>query len=82
MAINLPIVSKFDDRGVNSATKSIDSLHKSVKLAGAAILAAFSVSAITDVASRLIRVGEESQAASRLLANAANNAGVFGASVS
>lgn len=80
MAINLPIVSKFDDRGVNSATKSIDSLHKSVKLAGAAILAAFSVSAITDVASQLIRVGEESQAASRLLANAASNAGVFGAS--
>ena len=42
--------------------------NKSVKLAGAAILAAFSVSAITDVASQLIRVGEESQAASRLLA--------------
>lgn len=78
MAINLPIVSKFDDKGVNQATSSIDRLHGTVKAAGAAIIAAFSISVVTDFAGQLIRVGEESQSASRLLANAAKNAGVFG----
>lgn len=48
MAINLPIISKFDNKGVSQATSAFDGIGKKLLGIGALVAGAFSVKAIVD----------------------------------
>lgn len=80
MAISLPIVSKFDDKGVNQAESALDRLGGFAKGAGVAIGAAFVAASAAAVAFGVasVKAAAEAEAITRGLENAAKNAGVFG----
>lgn len=80
MAISLPIVSKFDDKGVNDAQSGLDRLSGFAKGAGAALAAGFAVAGAAAVAfgAASLRAAAEAESVTRGLENAAKNAGVFG----
>lgn len=78
MAINLPIVSKFDDKGVKEASKAFDGIGSSLgKLAGI-VAAAFSVRAITNFAKESIAAAEGVAVANQRLDQIAQSMGLFG----
>jgi len=80
MAINLPIVSKFDDKGIQQAQSGLDRLGNFAKGAGIALGAAFVAAGAAAVAfgASSLKAAAEAEAVSRGLENAAKNAGVFG----
>ena len=79
MAINLPIVSKFVDKGVKEAEGAFSGLGKSLGKLGGAIAAAFSVTAITNFAKESLAAAEGVQVANNRLDQIAKSMGIFGA---
>lgn len=77
-AINLPIVSKFVDKGVKEAQGAFGGLSKSLGKLGGTIAAAFSVTAITSFVSSSIQGAEAAAIASRRLGQVAESMGIFG----
>jgi hypothetical protein len=80
MAISLPIVSKFDDKGVNQAESGLEKLKGFAKGAGIAVAASLAVAGAAAVAFGIesLKAAAEAEAITRGLENAAKNAGVFG----
>lgn len=84
MAISLPIVSKFDDKGVNDAQLKIGAfqgiaLGVFAKVGSAAVEAFAQASrAAIDFGKQSISAAIEAQAVTRQLENAAKNSGAFG----
>jgi uncharacterized protein YoxC len=78
--INLPIVSKFDARGIGQATSSLDKLGKVAGGFGIAAGAAFAAAAAGAVAfaAQSVKLAAESEAVSRSLQQIAKNSGAFG----
>lgn len=80
MPLRLPIVSKFDDRGINDARSGLDRLGGFAKNAGALLAGAFAAGTVAVGAFTVssIRAADESWKVSKALEQAAKNAGVFG----
>lgn len=80
MAISLPIVSKFDDKGVNQAEGALDRLGGFAKGAGLAIGAAFVAASAAAVAfgAASLKAAAEAESVTRGLENAVKNANQFG----
>ena len=78
-AINLPIVSKFIDKGVKDAQGAFGGLGKTLGKLGGAVAAAFSVTAISNFVSSSVQGAEAAAIASRRLEQVAESMGVFGA---
>ena len=78
--INLPIVSKFDSRGIGQATSGLDKLGKLAGGFGIAAGAAFAAAAAGAVAFGIdsIKAAAESEAVARSLEQIAKNSGAFG----
>jgi len=79
-AIGLPIVSKFDSRGVDDAKNAFGALGRFANKMGPVIAGAFAVGAlgVGAFAIEATRAANESDKISRGLENAIKNAGVFG----
>lgn len=84
MAISLPIVSKFDDKGVNDAQLKIGAFQ-GIALGAFAKIGAASVTAFAEMAAGAVKFGinsvkaaAEAEAVTRQLENAAKNSGAFG----
>lgn len=78
MAINLPIISKFDDKGVKEATKAFDGIGSNLgKLAGL-VAAAFSVRAITNFAKESVLAAEGVATANARIDQIAESMNIFG----
>lgn len=73
MAISLPIVSKFDDKGTTAAERAL----KGVAVVSAAAFTAAITGAVA-FGVEAIKAAAEAEAVTRGLENAAKNAGVFG----
>ena len=80
MAISLPIVSKFDDKGINQAESGLDRLGGFAKGAGIAIAAGLAVAGAAAIGFGVasVKAAAEAEAVTKGLENAAKNAGVFG----
>lgn len=80
MAINLPIVSKFDSKGVEQAKSGINQLGDSAKKMGLAtkVAIAGAAVAVTGFALSSMKAAADAEAVSRGLYNAAQNAKIFG----
>ena len=78
MAISLPIVSKFDDKGVNGAEKAIGKLQGTLKTFAGIAIAAFSVDAIVDFGKSALRAAEDAAVANNRLDAIAKSMGLFG----
>jgi phage-related protein len=78
MAINLPIVSKFSDKGVKDAQGAFGGLGKTLGKLGAAVTAAFSVTAITNFVSSSIQGAEAAAIATNRLNAVAESMALFG----
>lgn len=77
-AINLPIVSKFDDKGIKQATGAFDGISGQLgKLAGV-IATAFSVRAITNFAKESIAAAEGVAVANNRIDQIAKSMNLFG----
>ena len=77
-AINLPIISKFDDKGVKEAKGAFDGIGSSLgKLAGL-VAAAFSVRAITNFAKESIAAAEGVAVANQRIDQIAKSMNIFG----
>jgi len=79
MAINLPIVSKFQDKGVKEAQGAFGGLGKTLGKLGGLIAATFSVAAITNFAKESLAAAEGVQVANQRLDQIASSMGIFGA---
>lgn len=79
MAINLPIVSKFVDKGVKEAEGAFGGLSKSLGKLGGVIAAAFSVTAITNFAKESLAAAEGVQVANNRIDQIAESMNLFGA---
>jgi phage-related protein len=79
MAINLPIVSKFVDKGVKDAEGAFGGLGKSLGKLGGLIAATFSVTAITNFAKDALAAAEGVAVANNRLDQVAESMGLFGA---
>lgn len=79
MAINLPIVSKFIDKGVKEAEGAFGGLSKSLGKLGGVIAAAFSVTAITNFAKESLAAAEGVQVANNRIDQIAKSMNLFGA---
>lgn len=79
-AINLPIVSKFDSRGVDEASSSLNRLGGSAKAMGLAAGAALAGASIAVAAFGLssLKAAAEAQSVANSLEQMAKNSGVFG----
>jgi hypothetical protein len=79
-AIGLPIVSKFDSRGVDDAKNAFGALGRFANKMGPVIAGAFAIGAVGvgAFATEAIKAANESDKISRGLENAIKNAGVFG----
>lgn len=78
MAINLPIVSKFDDKGIKQAEKQLGGLSSSLKKMGGVLAATFSVAAITNFAKESIASAEAVQVANNRIEQITKSMGIFG----
>lgn len=78
--INLPIVSKFDSKGISQATSGLDKLGKLAGGFGIAAGAAFAAAAAGAAvfAAQSVKAAADSEAVSRSLQQIAKNSGVFG----
>ncbi len=78
MAINLPIVSKFVDKGVKDAEGAFGGLGKTLGKLGGLIAATFSVTAITNFAKESLAAAEGVQVANQRLDQIAKSMNLFG----
>ena len=78
MAINLPIVSKFQDKGVKEAEGAFGGLGKTLGKLGGLIAATFSVTAITNFAKESLTAAEGVQVANQRLDQIAKSMNLFG----
>jgi len=78
MAINLPIVSKFDDKGIKQAEKQLGGLSSTLKKMGGVLAATFSVAAITNFAKESIASAEAVQVANNRIEQITKSMGIFG----
>lgn len=77
-AINLPIVSKFDDKGIRQAEKQLGGLTSTLKKMGGVLAATFSVAAITNFAKESIASAEAVQVANNRIEQITKSMGIFG----
>jgi phage-related protein len=78
MAINLPIVSKYDNKGVKQAEGAIGGLGKQLKTIGGILAAAFSFRAVGQFAKDSIIAAEAVREANNRLGAVAESMGIFG----
>ena len=80
MPLRIPIVSKFDDRGVRDARTGLDRLGSFAKGAGALLAGAFAGMAIGAgaFAVQSVKAADEAWKIGKGLENAIKNAGIFG----
>ena len=78
MAINLPIISKFDNKGVKSAEGAFSGLGKSLTGLAALVATAFSVKAIVDFGKESILAAEGVATANARISTIAKSMGIFG----
>jgi phage-related protein len=78
MAINLNVVSKFDDKGIKQIQGDLGGLGKSLGKIGGLIAGAFSVVAIKNFANESILAAEGVQIANQRLGQIAESMGLFG----
>lgn len=78
MALNLNIISKFNDKGVKEATAAFGGIGKTLGKLGGIIAAAFSVRAITNFARESISAAEGVAVANQRLDQIAKSMGIFG----
>ena len=78
MAINLNVVSKFDDKGIKAIESQLGGLGGNLKKLGGLIAGAFSVAAISSFTKEAILGAEAAQKASNRLAAVAKSMGIFG----
>jgi len=78
MAINLPIVSKFDPTGLRQAQSALGGFGKAVAGFGAIVAGAFAVRAIGNFAAETIRMGQDVLQANAVLKQVAKTTGQFG----
>lgn len=78
MAIDLPIVSKFDPTGLKQAQGALGGFGKAVAGIGAAIAGAFAIRAVANFAAETIRMAEEVQQSNAVLKQVAKTTGQFG----
>lgn len=81
MAINLPIISKFDNSGIKSAEGAFAGLGKSLLGLGAIVAGAFSVKAIVDFAKESVLAAEGIEKARNRISTIADSMGIFGGQV-
>jgi phage-related protein len=77
-AINLPIVSKFDNKGVKGAEGAFKGLGKSLVGIGAVVAGAFSIKAIADFSKEATLAAEAIQTSGARIDNIATSMGLFG----
>jgi phage-related protein len=78
MAINLPIVSKFDDSGLKKAEGALGGLSSTLKTLGGVLAAAFSIKAITSFAKESVLAAEAVATADARIAQIAKSMDLFG----
>lgn len=78
MALNLNIVSKFNDKGIREAQASFGGIGKSLAKLGGIIAAAFSVTAITNFTKESLAAAEGVAVANARLDQIAKSMGIFG----
>lgn len=80
MPIRLPIVSKFDSKGVDQAKSALGGFGSFAKGAGALVATAFAAgtAAVGAFAIQSVRAADESWKVAKALEQAAKNSGVFG----
>lgn len=76
--INLPIIAKFDDKGIKEAQGAFGGLGSSLGKIAGLVAAAFSVRAITNFAKESIAAAEGVQVANQRLDQIAESMGIFG----
>lgn len=79
MPIGLPIVSKFDDKGVKDAGKAISDFGGTLKKIAGLVAAAFAIDKIKDFAMGAIEAAEGVQVANNRLGAIAESMNLFGA---
>jgi phage-related protein len=82
MAINLNIISKFEDKGIKEIEGKLTGLGKSFGKLGGLIAAAFSVTAIANFAKEAVLGAEAAQQAADRLDAVAKSMGIFGENTS
>lgn len=78
MAINLNIISKFDDKGIKKIEGELGGLGKSLGKIGGLIAGAFSVAAITSFAKESVLAAEAVQTANARISQIATSMNLFG----
>lgn len=78
MALNLNIISKFNDKGVKEATAAFGGIGKTLGKLGGIVAAAFSVRAISNFARESITAAEGVAVANQRLDQIAKSMGIFG----
>ena len=76
--INLPIIAKFDDKGIKEAQGAFGGLGSSLGKIAGLVAAAFSVRAITNFAKESLAAAEGVQVANNRLDQIAESMGIFG----
>lgn len=76
--INLPIIAKFDDKGIKQATYAFDGIGKTLGKLGGVIAAAFSVRAIVNFAQESVAAAEGVAVANARIDQIAKSMGIFG----
>lgn len=76
--INLPIIAKFDDKGIKEAQSAFGGLGSSLGKIAGLVAAAFSVRAITNFAKESLAAAEGVQVANNRLDQIAKSMGIFG----
>lgn len=81
MAINLPIVSKFDPTGIKQAQNALSGFGKSLLSVGALVAGAFAIRGIVNFGLESVIAAERAQQFNDILAQVAKTTGVLGADV-
>ena len=76
--INLPIISKFDDKGVKQATKAFDGIGSTLGAIGGVLAAAFSIRAISNFTKESITAAEGVAVANARIDQIAKSMNLFG----
>lgn len=79
MAINIPIISKFENKGVKDAEGAFKGMGKALLGIGAVVAGAFSVKAIADFAKGATLAAEAIQTSGARIDSIAGSMGLFGA---
>lgn len=78
MTIGLPVVSKFDDKGIKQAVSAIDRLRGTLNTFAGIAVAAFSVDAIVDFGKSALKAAEDAAVANNRLDAIAKSMSIFG----